>query len=85
MADSDIITIERDGYELDVTERDFRLYYKPLGWTQKTVVEMTREEVIAELDRLGANYDPDAKVGDLRLVLKALQAKPAKASAAKKS
>lgn len=65
----ELIVIERDGQELEVDERRFRLFYKPLGWVRKEVKELTKPEVIKELEKRDANFDPKAKVADLRVVL----------------
>ncbi|WP_214849000.1 hypothetical protein [Exiguobacterium sp. s138] len=65
----ELITIERDGQELEVDERRFRLFYKPLGWVRQTVKELTKTEVIEELKKREVNFDPKAKVADLRSLL----------------
>lgn len=69
MAEKVLITIERDGQELEVDERRFHLFYKPLGWVRQTVKELTKTEVIEELKKRELNFDPKAKVADLRSLL----------------
>ncbi|WP_426353674.1 hypothetical protein [Exiguobacterium sp. R-39] len=70
MAEKDeMIVIERDGQELEVDERRFRLFYKPLGWVRQTVKELTKAEVAEELKKREVNFDPKAKVADLRALL----------------
>jgi len=70
MAEKDeLIVIERDGQELEIDERRFRLFYKPLGWVRKEVKELTKPEVIEELKKREADFDPKAKVGELRALL----------------
>lgn len=65
----ELITIERDGQELEMDERRFRLFYKPLGWVRQTVKELTKAQVVEELIKRDANFDAKAKVADLRLIL----------------
>lgn len=75
MAD-EMVTIERDGQELEVSARQYQLYYKPLGWQQTVVKELTKPEVIKELKKLDVNFDEKQKVADLRdLLEKELQKK----------
>lgn len=69
MAEKELITIERDGNELEVDERRFRLFYKPLGWVRQTVKESTKAEVVEELKKREMDFDPKAKVADLRSLL----------------
>lgn len=69
MAEKELITIERDGNELEVDERRFRLFYKPLGWVRQTVKELTKAEVVEELKKREMDFDPKAKVADLRSLL----------------
>lgn len=75
MAD-EMLTIERDGQELEVSARQYRLYYKPLGWQQTVVKELTKKEVVEQLKKLDVNFDEKSKVADLRDLLdKELQSK----------
>lgn len=75
MAD-EMVTIERDGQELDVSARQYQLYYKPLNWQLKVVKELTKKEVVEELKKLDVNFDEKSKVADLRdLLEKELQSK----------
>lgn len=75
MAD-EMLTIERDGQELEVSARQYRLYFKPLGWQQAVVKELTKKEVVEQLKKLDVNFDEKSRVADLRDLLdKELQSK----------
>lgn len=71
MAKQELFTIERDGQELEMDERRYRLFYQPLGWVRQTVKQLTKAEVVEELKKRDVNFDPKDKVADLRELLDA--------------
>lgn len=69
MAQSELITIERDGNELQVSERQFRLFYQPLEWVRQSVKQLTKAEIVEELKKRDVNFDEKQKVAELRALL----------------
>jgi len=69
MAKEELFTIERDGDELQIDERRFRLFYQPLGWVRQSVKQLTKAEIVEELKKRDVNFDEKQKVAELRALL----------------
>lgn len=69
MAKEELFTIERDGDELQIDERRFRLFYQPLGWVRQSVKQLTKAEIVEELKKRDVNFNEKQKVTELRALL----------------
>lgn len=69
MAKEEMISVERDGDELQISERQYRLFYQPLGWVRQSVKQLTKAEIVEELKKRDVNFDEKQKVAELRALL----------------
>ena len=66
MADKDLIRIEKDGNQMEVDERRFRLFYQSVGYKriiendegQKITMQSKKEDIVSALVDAGIEYDP---------------------------
>lgn len=77
MAEQELIKIEKGGNVLEVDERRFRIFYKPVGYKRvvedeegkKLTKKSTKAEIIAELEKQEIEHDPEQTKDELLALL----------------